>query len=123
MWDTERRKNYKFIFYLTILFEEMHSIYFVFVSILQLNEAADVIQKLYTISQELPPDKFDVARKKIEAKYDEIERNLIEAFVKAQNQGNIIKMKDIATIMTNFKGYSQCVDAYIETSQMVSKYL
>ncbi|XP_038206975.1 exocyst complex component 5 [Zerene cesonia] len=84
----------------------------------KLNEAADVIQKLYTIAQELPPDKFEVARKKIEAKYDEIERNLIEEFVKAQNQGNMTKMKDIANIMTNFKGYSQCVDAYIETSQM-----
>ncbi|XP_069360823.1 exocyst complex component 5 [Maniola hyperantus] len=84
----------------------------------KLNEAADVIQKLYTIAQELPPDKFEVAKKKIEAKYDEIERSLIEEFVKAQNQGNVTKMKDIATIMTNFKGYSQCVDAYIETSQM-----
>ncbi|CAG4953795.1 unnamed protein product, partial [Parnassius apollo] len=83
-----------------------------------LNEAADVIQKLYTIAQELPPDKFEVAKKKIEAKYDEIERNLIEEFVKAQNQGNLAKMKTIANIMTNFKGYSQCVDAFIETSQM-----
>ncbi|XP_049877648.1 exocyst complex component 5 [Pectinophora gossypiella] len=84
----------------------------------KLNEAADVIQKLHTIAQELPPDKFEVAKKKIEAKYDEIERNLIEEFVKAQNQGNINKMKDIANLMTNFKGYSQCVDAFIETCQM-----
>ncbi|CAF4911660.1 unnamed protein product [Pieris macdunnoughi] len=84
----------------------------------KLNEAADVIQKLYTIAQELPPDKFEVARKKIEAKYDEIERNLIEDFVKAQHQSNMAKMKEIANIMTNFKGYSQCVDAFIETSQM-----
>ncbi|XP_047994630.1 exocyst complex component 5 isoform X2 [Leguminivora glycinivorella] len=84
----------------------------------KLNEAADVIQKLHTIAQELPPDKFEVAKKKIEAKYDEIERNLIEEFVKAQNQGDMAKMKDIANIMTNFKGYSQCVDAFIETSQM-----
>lgn len=67
----------------------------------------------------MPPDKFEVAKKKIEAKYDEIERNLIEEFVKAQNQGNLLKMKTIANIMTNFKGYSQCVDAFIETSQMV----
>lgn len=87
----------------------------------QLNEAADVIQKLHTIAQELPPDKFEVAKKKIEAKYDEIERNLIEEFVKAQNQSNMVRMKEIANIMTNFKGYSQCVDAFIETSQMVSK--
>ncbi|RVE42509.1 hypothetical protein evm_012852, partial [Chilo suppressalis] len=84
----------------------------------KLNEAADVIQKLHTIAQELPPDKFEIARKKIETKYDEIERNLIEEFVKAQNQGNMVKMKEIAAIMTNFKGYSQCVDAFIETSQV-----
>ncbi|KAI5643086.1 exocyst complex component sec10 domain-containing protein [Phthorimaea operculella] len=84
----------------------------------RLNEAADVIQKLHTIAQELPPDKFEVAKKKIEAKYDEIERNLIDDFVKAQQQGNLNKMKDIATLMTNFKSYSQCVDAFIETSQM-----
>ncbi|VVD01551.1 unnamed protein product [Leptidea sinapis] len=84
----------------------------------KLNEAADVIQKLHTIAQELPSDQFEVAKKKIDAKYDAIERDLIEEFVKAQNQNNITKMKDIANIMTNFKGYSQCVDAYIETSQM-----
>lgn len=84
----------------------------------KLNEAADIIQKLHTIAQELPPDKFEVAKKKIEAKYDEIERNLIDEFVKAQNQGNMATMKEIANIMTNFKGYSQCVDAFIETSQM-----
>lgn len=84
----------------------------------KLYEAADVIQKLHTISQELPPDKFEVAKKKIEAKYDEIERNLIEEFVKAQTSGNMTRMKEIANIMTNFKNYSQCVDAFIETSQM-----
>ncbi|XP_073950430.1 exocyst complex component Sec10 [Choristoneura fumiferana] len=84
----------------------------------KLTEAADVIQKLHTIAQELPQEKFEVAKKKIEAKYEEIERNLIEEFVRAQNQGNLAKMKDIANIMTNFKGYSQCVDAFIETSQM-----
>lgn len=82
-----------------------------------------MIQKLYTIAQELPPDKFEVAKKKIEAKYEEIERNLIEEFVKAQNQGNLAKMKTIANIMTNFKGYSQCVDAFIETSQMVCSFI
>lgn len=84
----------------------------------KLNEAADVIQKLHTIAQELPPEKFEIAKKKIEAKYDEIERTLIDEFGKAQNQGNMVKMKEIANIMTNFKGYSQCIDAYIETSQM-----
>ncbi|CAG9789306.1 unnamed protein product [Diatraea saccharalis] len=93
---------------LTDLFNDSNKLY----------EAADVIQKLHTIAQELPPDKFEIAKKKIETKYDEIERNLIEEFVKAQNQGNMTRMKEIAAIMTNFKGYSQCVDAFIETSQV-----
>ncbi len=84
----------------------------------KLLEAADVIQKLYMIAQDLPIDKFGDAKKKIEAKYDEIERGLIEEFATAQKQGNIEKMKTIATILSQFKGYSQCIDAYIEQSQM-----
>ncbi|KAG4071151.1 hypothetical protein HA402_003283 [Bradysia odoriphaga] len=84
----------------------------------KLLESADIIQKLYMIAQDLPIDKFGDAKKKIEAKYDEIERGLIEEFATAQKQGNIEKMKCIATILSQFKGYSQCIDAYIEQSQM-----
>ena len=82
-------------------------------------DAADIIQKLFTISQDLPAEKFGEARKKIEAKYDEIERGLIEEFATAQKAEDINKMKTIAKILSQFKGYSQCVDAYIEQSQMV----
>ncbi|KAJ6630920.1 Exocyst complex component 5 [Pseudolycoriella hygida] len=84
----------------------------------KLLESADIIQKLYTIAQDLPIHKFGDAKKKIEAKYDEIERSLIEEFATAQKHGNIEKMKNIATILSQFKGYSQCIDAYIEQSQM-----
>lgn len=84
----------------------------------KLLESADIIQKLYMIAQDLPIDKFGDAKKKIEAKYDEIERGLIEEFATAQKHGNIEKMKSIATILSQFKGYSQCIDAYIEQSQM-----
>lgn len=28
-------------------------------------------------------------------------------------------MKELASILTHFKGYSQCIDAFIEYSQMV----
>lgn len=86
----------------------------------RLYEAADVIQKLYTIAQDLPADKFSEAKKKIEMKYDEIERNLIDEFATAQKQENIDKMKTIASILSQFKGYSQCIDAYIEQSQMTT---
>lgn len=89
----------------------------------KLFEAADIIQKLFTISQDLPSEKFNNAKKKIESKYDEIERSLIEEFADAQKCNDIEKMKEISTILSQFKGYSQCVDVYIEQSQAVSNHL
>lgn len=83
-------------------------------------EAADVIQKLYIVAQDLPTDQFGIAKKKIEMKYDEVERNLIEEFATAQKNEDIEKMKELANILSQFKGYAQCVDVYIELSQAVS---
>ncbi|XP_043255269.1 exocyst complex component 5 [Colletes gigas] len=85
-----------------------------------LDEAADVIQKLHLISQELPSEKFEHAKKKIAVKYDEIERNLIEEFVRAHNREDANRMKELASVLAHFKGYSQCIDAFIEQSQMGS---
>lgn len=82
-------------------------------------EAADVIQKLQLVSQELPASKFSVAQKQIAQKYDEIERSLIEEFARAQIKGDRRQMKHIASILSHFKGYSQCIDAFIEQSQAV----
>ncbi len=64
--------------------------------------------------------RFVVACKKINQKYDEIERALIEEFVAAQVVEDRDRMKQIAHILYNFKGYSQCVNAFIEQSQIVS---
>ncbi|KAG5326071.1 EXOC5 protein, partial [Acromyrmex heyeri] len=85
-----------------------------------LNDAADVIQKLHLIAQELPSEKFEHAKKKIGVKYDEIERNLIEEFVRAHNREDAPRMRELASTLANFKGYSQCIDAFIEQSQMGS---
>ncbi|XP_017767696.1 PREDICTED: exocyst complex component 5 [Eufriesea mexicana] len=85
-----------------------------------LDEAADVIQKLHLISQELPSEKFEHAKKKIAVKYDEIERNLIEEFVSAHNREDANRMRELASVLAHFKGYSQCIDAFIEQSQMGS---
>lgn len=63
--------------------------------------------------------RFEEAKKKIEQKYDEIERALIEQFIQAQNTNSLQQMKEIASILSFFKGYSQCVDAFIEQSQKV----
>lgn len=82
--------------------------------------AADVIQKLHLISQELPSEKFDKAKEKIASKYDEIERNLIEEFVRAHNSDDAERMKELASVLLHFKGYSQCIDAFIEQSQMAT---
>lgn len=60
-----------------------------------------------------------MAQKQISQKYDEIERSLIEEFAKAQAQGDRVQMKKITSILSHFKGYSQCIDAYIEQSQQV----
>ena len=81
-------------------------------------EEADVIQKLHLISQELPSGgKFDDAKEKIFLKYDQIERELIEEFVIAQRNDDKQRMKEIARILSHFKGYSQCMDAFIENFQ------
>ncbi|KDR06665.1 exocyst complex component 5 isoform X2 [Zootermopsis nevadensis] len=90
----------------------------VFTDKTQIDEAADIIQKLHLIAQELPSGKFEKAKKKIAAKYDEIERSLIEEFVKAHRSDDKGRMKEIATILSHFKGYPQCIDAFIEQSQM-----
>lgn len=72
------------------------------------------------VAQDLPSDKFGPSKKKIESKYDEVERNLIEEFAVAQKEENIDKMKELAKILSQFKGYNQCIDVYIEQSQAVS---
>lgn len=40
-------------------------------------------------------------------------------FVKAHRAGDKDRMKEIAAILSHFKGYSQCVDAFIEEAQHV----
>lgn len=82
-------------------------------------EDADVIHKLYLISQELPKtEKFEKSREKIEHKYNLMERELIEEFVRSYRCDDKSQMKEIAAIMSNFKGYNQCIDAFIEQSLM-----
>lgn len=53
----------------------------------------------------------------IDRRYDEMEKELIEEFVAAQKKDDFNRMKEMAHVLSNFKGYSQCVDAYIEHSQ------
>jgi hypothetical protein len=42
--------------------------------------------------------------------------------VKAHRSDDKGRMKEIATILSHFKGYPQCIDAFIEQSQMVRRF-
>ena len=77
-----------------------------------------MIQKLQLIAQDLPPSKFDKATQRIESKYNEIEASLIEEFVKSHRSNDHQRMKDLALTLSHFKGYNQCVDAFIEQIQL-----
>ena len=63
----------------------------VFMDRSRLFEAADIIQKLQLIAQELPESEFSPAQRAIESKYSEIEASLIEEFVKNHRSGDTQK--------------------------------
>ena len=66
-------------------------------------ESADIINKLSLISQELSSDKYNQVQQRIQYKYDEIEKLMIEEFVRTHRMGQRIKLKQIAYILSNFK--------------------
>ena len=47
--------------------------------------------------------RFDDARQRIEAKYNDIERSLLDDFRRAYTDGDKKKMKRLASILANFK--------------------
>ncbi|KAK3600903.1 hypothetical protein CHS0354_013280 [Potamilus streckersoni] len=90
----------------------------VFTDPFQLQLAADIIQKLHLIALELPSsEKFAKARRKIADKYDQIENELIEEFKIAHSENDQKKMRRCASVLSNFKGYGRCIDAFIEATQ------
>uniref|UniRef100_A0AAY4A8Y8 Exocyst complex component 5 n=1 Tax=Denticeps clupeoides TaxID=299321 RepID=A0AAY4A8Y8_9TELE len=83
----------------------------------QIQEAADIIQKLHLIAQELPFDRFADVKAKIASKYHDLERQLIQEFTSAQRRGEIGRMREVAAVLLHFKGYAHCVDVYIKQCQ------
>ncbi|KAM6961457.1 exocyst complex component 5 [Aplochiton taeniatus] len=83
----------------------------------KIKEAADIIQKLHLIAQELPFDRFADVKAKIASKYHDLERQLIQEFTAAQRRGEIGRMREVAAVLLHFKGYAHCVDVYIKQSQ------
>ncbi|XP_071963133.1 exocyst complex component 5-like [Antedon mediterranea] len=112
--DQEAQKLIHYFFMFTNEFEPQAEI---FSDPFQLNEAADVIQKLYLIAQELPSDKFAHPKKRITDQYITIESNLISEFDNAHKDGDKQRMRELADILLNFKGYNRCVESFIETNQ------
>jgi len=84
----------------------------------QVEQAADVIQKLYITAHELPSgDRFDKAKEKIGEMYGKIEKQLIDDFKQSYYDGDKERMKRITGILSNFKGYGHCIDIFLEESQ------
>ncbi|XP_041131793.1 exocyst complex component 5 [Polyodon spathula] len=83
----------------------------------KIKEAADIIQKLHLIAQELPFDRFADVKAKIASKYHDLERQLIQEFTSAQRRGEIARMRQAAAVLLHFKGYAHCVDVYIKQCQ------
>ena len=73
-----------------------------------------MIQKLSSISQELAKEKYHAVQMRIAHKYDEIEQLLIEEFLKSHDRK---RLREIASILSEFKGFYQCVDAFVERVQ------
>uniref|UniRef100_A0A8C2FHC9 Exocyst complex component 5 n=1 Tax=Cyprinus carpio TaxID=7962 RepID=A0A8C2FHC9_CYPCA len=69
----------------------------------QIKEAADIIQKLHLIAQELPFDRFSDVKAKIASKYHDLERQLIQEFTAAQRRGEIGRMREVAAVLLHFK--------------------
>ncbi|XP_028855877.1 exocyst complex component 5 [Denticeps clupeoides] len=89
----------------------------VFINPEKIQEAADIIQKLHLIAQELPFDRFADVKAKIASKYHDLERQLIQEFTSAQRRGEIGRMREVAAVLLHFKGYAHCVDVYIKQCQ------
>nr|XP_033807212.1 exocyst complex component 5 [Geotrypetes seraphini] len=89
----------------------------VFTNSEKIKEAADIIQKLHLIAQELPFDRFAEVKSKIASKYHDLECQLIQEFTSAQKKGEISRMREVAAVLLHFKGYSHCVDVYIKQCQ------
>ncbi|CDW52694.1 Ion trans 2 and Sec10 domain containing protein [Trichuris trichiura] len=83
----------------------------------KLVEAGDVVQKLQMIAAELPKEKYEAVQSRIAYKYDEVEKMLIEEFVRYHHANAKNKMKQVAHVLSQFKGYGQCIDAFIDQCQ------
>ena len=77
----------------------------------RLGEAAELVQKLHLIAQELPTTepKYERAKKRVESAYNKVEGNLIEGFLKAYKDGEAsishIKQLSFDKYITQYTSY------------------
>lgn len=87
----------------------------------KLEHAAEIIYKLHLLTIDLNDSRFEQASFLIEKKYSETETKIIERFRHAYMDGNKIMMKKYLMILSNFKGYQNCINMFIKNSQMSVK--
>ncbi|NWH27194.1 EXOC5 protein, partial [Grus americana] len=78
----------------------------VFTNSEKIKEAADIIQKLHLIAQELPFDSlmdFCCYPFSSPGKYHDLECQLIQEFTSAQRRGEISRMREVAAVLLHFK--------------------
>ncbi|CAD5227094.1 unnamed protein product [Bursaphelenchus xylophilus] len=80
----------------------------------RLLESAEMIHKLASVSQELVRDRFQQVQQRIARKYDEIEELLCREFERTLDKK---RLREIATVLSEFKCFSRCVDAFVERAQ------
>lgn len=88
----------------TLFFSEMSNIH----------QAADLIQKLDFLAQELSfSDKYALAKERIDITYANIESRLHEKFALARGAGNVEEMKHIANTLYPFRNYNLCIETFV----------
>jgi hypothetical protein len=87
----------------------------------KLEQAAEVIYKLHLLSVDLNDERFEHAQMLVEKKYSEIELKIQEKFHQAFFNNDQKAMKKYLLILSNFKGYQNCINEFIKNCQLSVK--
>lgn len=84
----------------------------------KLEQAAEVILKLNQVASDLKDERFEDTNALIEGKYNEIEAQLINSFQQAYFRNDRKEMKKYLNILSNFRGYQNCINEFIKNLQL-----
>eukprot|EP01134_Creolimax_fragrantissima_P008580 CFRG8580T1 len=79
----------------------------------KVHEATGILHKLNALASELTEDRYRLTKQRIINKCNEVEQTLLHQFSQAYNLGDMETMKKCATTLSQSKGFSQCMDLYI----------